>query len=450
MLFHQSGLDVSNNVTSIRGYPKDNITFIWKYNNTEPIHMIIFNRKKEKNGKLNHLGVWEDSIFNRNASSVKVSVRFNKTGDLEGIIYLTLLDTTSGDYNLNYTCRIVFNDKKSSSIIGIFLAGGPDVSSNVANMSGYPNDNITFIWNYYYTVEINMITFNRKNEKNGKLNPLGVWEDGIFNRNASSVKVRVMFNKTGDWEGVIYLTLLNTTAGDYNLNYTCKVVFNDKKSSSSIGIFLAGGPDVSSNVTNSSDPGVSSNVTNMSGHPKDNITFIWNYNYTESIDMIIFNRKNEKGGKIDKIGYWQGGNFLPTIPDGESRLTFNKTERNITNGIEGQIILTLLNASREDFNYFYICRIIFHDKEESSWGILLKEKVFVQDISGLSSWEIVGITVAVVFLVVIVIVIVIIVLVKRYDSVRQKIKCCIGENNTDTKEGNNTTDQQETIPLNEL
>ncbi|XP_050400769.1 uncharacterized protein LOC130010392 [Patella vulgata] len=263
-------------------------------------------------------------------------------------------------------------------------------------------------------------------EENSRKQCIGnLTADHIDNQGERHVgRTYVTLNKIKDGYSAI-LTLLNVTEDDVKYNYFIELVYSDTCS-------MIRGPTLLNKASK-----VYSETPVIKVRRHEDINFVWNYEYISPVVKVLFTRRTHEN-KIDKIGYWHEGEFESTMADGESRLIFNKTERNITNGSGGQITLTLRDAAREDFNYFYICRIIFHDKEESSWNILLEE----QEDASLSTGEVAAIAVTVVVAVVILVITIVIVLSRRNELVRRKIQTFTGGNT-------HKTNQAESILLQE-
>ncbi|KAK6186753.1 hypothetical protein SNE40_006029 [Patella caerulea] len=306
-----------------------------------------------------------------------------------------------------------------------------DINVNVTDFIWMPDktsievqegEDINLEWKYVTRATFKSILVYRISYEDSRKQYLGnLTADNMDNQEQRRVgRFSVTVNKDGD--GVV-LTLRKVTEEDVKYNYFIELVYSDTCLMKSGPTFL------------NKESKVYSRTPVIKSRRQEDINFVWYYEYISPVITILFTRRTP-GNEIDKIGYWHDGEFEPQMADGESRLKFNQTEGNVTNVIKGQITLTLLAASMEDFNYDYICRIIFRDKQESSWNILLEEKapLFVKDGSGLSTGEVAGIAVSVVVgivILVVILLILVIVLSRRSEFVRQKIQSYTGGNNID-------------------
>ncbi|XP_050400961.1 uncharacterized protein LOC126817839 [Patella vulgata] len=343
-----------NKTTMMVGLGND-ITMQWGYVSKAVFQYIFLYRKS--NGTRRGLVKWEGGTEVERWDDDRMDLRLI-TNSSTNIVF-NLRNVDEDDLKYKYHLQLKYSDTCIISHKPVSLQEDIEFKwlSTVDRMTSTVSKNVTLLWKYESVKLAKKIIFYQFNKITGQNREIALWtKDGAFRQTPRQATV-LQFDKLpiGNRSGeIIRLILIKPIDGYFDLIYNCKifcaVAFNSLK-----GIELR-----------AQRPSIDSEVGEIEGRLGDNIRFVWYYGYKYGIDTIIITREEKHNKEIMAIGQWHKDMFLPNKDVNGNRLVFNKSGIDSPNGINGQIILKLLNTTLGDFKYNYICRITFTDAQTSS------------------------------------------------------------------------------------
>ncbi|XP_050418215.2 uncharacterized protein LOC126831631 [Patella vulgata] len=300
---------------------------------------------------------YKTSIRKVNHGELYNSKKYRIHKKLDGKQILRIRKVTFADAGL-YRCQIgSTHEYKDINLTITDFRWKNDIYTRPVAFGG----NVTIMWKYFSKKVARKIWLYRQNniEQN-----LAFWNKDFKTISYTDERMTIHLINDGDGTNIVKLIVRGITMDDTKYKYMIKLQFNDDCYKYEKPLNLM---DKQVLLHMYSETAV------IKALPQESVHFVWYYKYIYPVYMILFTRTNDTNHRIN-FGYWLNGTFHSTSYSDGKLFMFNISIRNVANGIEGKITLTLHNASIDDFNYTYVCRIIFPDDQQSSRYITLKGK----------------------------------------------------------------------------
>ncbi|XP_050416959.1 uncharacterized protein LOC126830606 [Patella vulgata] len=310
---------------------------------------------------------WENGAKKTLIEDNRMMFNLDKAGNDDMYrVNFTIRDTKIDDLKYIYNIEVKFNDnclktEKPVELMEDFDFKWLPSQNSVISTIYQP---VELVWKYHSLKLANKIIFTRYYNLTKKKTQLGMW---TIERGFEYKADGIVFNKSNtNQEETIIMTIKMVTNKDFDHFYECRVFCGILFNSVS-GIELL-----------AELPHISSDKRVIKSRPTENITFVWSFRYKFPVLWVILTRSNRSNGEDNQIGFIYNKTLtVKLLVNDGNRIRGNVTEKEEDNGyIYGQITLSLLNTTKDDFSYkYYVCRIAFIDKQSSErHSIILEEK----------------------------------------------------------------------------
>ncbi|XP_050416969.2 uncharacterized protein LOC126830611 [Patella vulgata] len=354
-----------NNVTAKYVRVGDTIDLCWEFVTKRPADTIRLYRAAA--GIRQVLARWENGNQQANIADGRIiQCYFHKYGNGDTYrAYLTLPNITIDDFKYEYIIEVAFNDicLKTEEPVHLKREVNFKWMSSPNPVNSTIKDDVKLVWKYDSSELANKIILTRYSNITKERKQLGIWN---FEKGFQSKVEGIKFNKSNTNQEVnIIMTIQNANKDAFDHFYECQVFY---------GVFFN---SVSGIELVPVLPHIYSDTMVVKSRPTEDVKFVWHFRYAFPVLWVRFRRSSVQNGPANAeydIGHWHNETFTPKLTDnGGKRIEFNKTEGDG----DGQITLSLLNTTKDDFSKkYYIIYLAFKDLGFSeSHCIILKGNI---------------------------------------------------------------------------